>query len=304
MTLNFESPNNHSKKKSKTKYKAALGVGSAVSLLGIGSTLAANITLSGDNSVEFGQGVVTTAACDEDGFTITPITYFDNEHSIFRVSRVEVSGVNLTPEGTGWELASNPTYVDQAAAKLARPGQYYTGTAWKKTCDGVVLDFKAYTSDPEYALYTDDAYSNPSNTSITSPLGWTQRFYSGTSNIDYAVNPGFAVVIDPDDGGVTDFDSGYSYNFAFNGVDKSYPHGFPGDVLLNLANSTTWSTSNASFNFRSRYSDERPNAASISKITVQSMDEFPDSYYAITKYNPTWRTNLNVDLGNPSGGWY
>ena len=302
MTLNFESPNNHSKKKSKSKYKAALGVGSTVSLLGIGSTLAANITLSGDDSVEFGQGVVTTAVCDDDGFTITPITHFDNEHSIFRVSYVEVSGVNLTPEGTGWD-DPDVNYASQLVAKMAHPGQYYTGTEWKNTCDGVVLDFKAYTSDPEYALYTDDAYSNPSNTSITSPLGWTQGFFYGTSNIDYAQSPGFAVVIDPDDGGFIEYDSGYSYNFAVNGVDKSQPHGFPSEMILQGNDWNTWSTSNASFTFSSSYYYDRPNAASISKITVQSMDEFPDSYYAITKWDPFWSNNLSVGLGNPSSGW-
>ena len=100
MTLNLDSFGENPKKKSTTKYKAALGVGSVVSLFGIGSTLAANISLNGGGNVEFGQGVATTAACDEDGFNVTPVTSYDNQHSIFRVDYVQVEGLNLTPEGS------------------------------------------------------------------------------------------------------------------------------------------------------------------------------------------------------------
>ena len=39
MTLNLEAFGDRPKKKSQTKYKAALGFGSVVSLFGIGSTL-------------------------------------------------------------------------------------------------------------------------------------------------------------------------------------------------------------------------------------------------------------------------
>jgi hypothetical protein len=295
MTLNFESPENKLKKKNNSKYKAALGVGSAVSLLGIGSTLAANITLSDDNTVEFGQGVVRTAACDQDGFTLTPYTSFDNEHSIFRVDYVQVSGVNLTPEGTGWDDPDHQSaYADQTAAKLAHPGQYYDGTDWKNTCDGVVLDFKAYTSDPTYAPYTDDAYYvDPTNTSLTSPVGWSQDFNYQSSELSYVENPGFAVVIDSTDNG-----SAYSVNWAINGVDKEDTHGYPGSTRLSYSHSGTWTSSNAKFDF---YSYDKPNAASISKITVQSMNEFSDSYYAISVYDtPDY---LDASLGNPSTGW-
>jgi hypothetical protein len=152
MTLRLDAFDESSKKKSKTKYKAALGVGSVVSLFGIGSTLAANISLNGGGNVEFGQGVATTAACDEDGFNVTPVTSFDNDAGIFRVETVEVTGVNLTPEGTGYGLSgsgvtdqNNSGTVTQADAKLQYPGQYFDGSDWKRTCDNVVLDFKVGT---------------------------------------------------------------------------------------------------------------------------------------------------------------
>ena len=270
MTLNFESPNNHSKKKSKTKYKAALGVGSAVSLLGIGSTLAANITLSGDNSVEFGQGVVTTAACDDDGFTITPVTYFDNQEEIFKVDYVQVSGVNLTPEGYGYNL-SGSGFANQAAAKLARPGQYYTGTEWKNTCDGVVLDFKAYTDD---SLYIDRTVINVVGSgNLQNPIGWYQDHSAGNANNNSS--PGFALVIDTDDRRYIDNDSSY-INWA---VDNS-TDGDPDEMNFQMVGYSRGVVATSTFKFYATDNHWKTDAASISKITVQSMNQFPSSYKA------------------------
>jgi hypothetical protein len=275
MTLNLESFDDKSKKKNKTKYKAALGVGSAVSLFGIGSTLAANITLSGDNNVEFGQGVVTTAACDEDGFSITPVTYFDNQDEIFKVDYVQVSGVNLTPEGAGYAAGG---YSTQSDAKAARPGKYYdeATSTWKNTCDGVVLDFKAYTDDVLYLNRT--IINNAGTGNLQNPIGW----YQDPDNGDPNQFPGFAIVINILDGG-----SGNESNYAVaSTVDSFYTSYMDlSDVISSAADS--------SFRFNVDYlryngdviTNYKTNAASISKITVQSMDKFPSSYYA-------WREGL------------
>ena len=59
------------KKKSNTRnLKIALGLAAVILVPTIGSTLAGSITVSG-GSVEFGQGTVTTAACDT-SITVTP----------------------------------------------------------------------------------------------------------------------------------------------------------------------------------------------------------------------------------------
>ena len=59
------------KKKSNTRnLKIALGLAAVILVPTIGSTLAGNIDI-GTGSIEFGQGVLTTAACDT-AITITP----------------------------------------------------------------------------------------------------------------------------------------------------------------------------------------------------------------------------------------
>ena len=216
---------------------------------------------------------------------------------MFRIDYVQVSGVELTPEGTGFGLSGSgvsdqdgDSDTDQDDAKEQFPGQYYDGSNWKNTCDGVVLDFKAYTDDQDYALYTDDAYTNPANTAITSPLGWVNSF-NGPGNLAFSRSPGFALIIDSNDDG-----SGYSDNHAIDAViaNTNDWHGNPTDVgYWGENDGSSWTTSNATFSFGAGFDGYLPNAAAISKITVQSMSQFPASYYAY------WN-----DLGNPAGSVY
>ena len=79
MILNLDAgaDNKSSAPKARKKLRVFLGIGALAAVTGIGSTLAANITLSGDDNVEFGQGVVTTAACDGT-ITVTPGSTFIN----------------------------------------------------------------------------------------------------------------------------------------------------------------------------------------------------------------------------------
>lgn len=55
-----------------------LGAGALVATIALGSTLAANISLNGGGTVEFGQGVAQTTACDDNIF-ITPEAPFIND---------------------------------------------------------------------------------------------------------------------------------------------------------------------------------------------------------------------------------
>ncbi len=256
-------------KKSKARRNALLATG-AVGLVGIGSTLAANISLNGGNNVEFGQGVAKTTACDEDGFIINPVTSYDNRLSIWRLDRVEISGLNLTPVGSGF---SSGGYSTQDEAKTAHPGEYYDN-GWKRTCDGVVLDFKAYTDDINYWKTTRDAYVNSQGYPNTStPVGWAQydgNVYSGNNSANY----GYAVVID-----TADDNSSEVTNFGLGDSDT-----YGSTDMANWGSLDHSQAANSSFSFNATLR-WRPDAASISKIAVASMAIFPANY------------NLNDDQG-------
>ena len=87
--------------------------GIAVLVLGgMGTTLAGTITLNGtNNSVEFGQGVVTTAACDS-SISIIPVSDYDTKtagtYQGFYVSELKVAGIgsSLNDTSTAAGLAS------------------------------------------------------------------------------------------------------------------------------------------------------------------------------------------------------
>jgi hypothetical protein len=81
----------------KKPLKLFLGTGVLVGALALGSTFAANINLNGNSDVEFGQGVVTTTACDDDGgITVTPFSTFVNATGVgeHRMSSIRISDID------------------------------------------------------------------------------------------------------------------------------------------------------------------------------------------------------------------
>jgi len=97
LNLGGAQENSPSTPKSRKPLRVLLGIGALAAVTGIGSTLAANITLNGPSeTVEFGQGVVTTAACDSE-ITVTPVTAFVNDPvtSYFELDTIDLSNVSI-----------------------------------------------------------------------------------------------------------------------------------------------------------------------------------------------------------------
>ena len=94
----FEPSDRSPKKK---KLKVVIGIGLLAGVLGMGSTLAATITINTANNVEFGQGVSQATACDP-AITVTPKSQFVNSVSTaetatgFAFSQLVFSGVDST----------------------------------------------------------------------------------------------------------------------------------------------------------------------------------------------------------------
>ncbi len=66
---------------------------------GMSTTLAGTISLNSSGSVEFGQGVVTTAACDST-IKILPASAFDSSTSTFSVASVTLQDIGVKSSGT------------------------------------------------------------------------------------------------------------------------------------------------------------------------------------------------------------
>jgi hypothetical protein len=154
------------KKKSK---QVIFGVLAIVGVVGIGTTLAANINLNGGQNVEFGQGVTQTLACDNQ-ITITPRSKFLNRTlNGFApqdvLDEIEISGLDLSDPGYNYQIGDYVSQEDQDA----HPGQYidYDGN-WKKTCHNKKFIIQLYTKQSAYVDFTVDG-------NINSPLAINQR---------------------------------------------------------------------------------------------------------------------------------
>ena len=79
--------------RSRKPLRVLLGIGAVAAVTGIGSTLAANISLNDGADVEFGQGVVTTAGCDST-ITVTPVSAYDNSVAVFNLASIELSDID------------------------------------------------------------------------------------------------------------------------------------------------------------------------------------------------------------------
>ena len=97
---NAPAPRKAVAKKSNLKSLAGLATVAAVAVLG--STLAANISLGTGSTLEFGQGVQVTAACDS-AITLSPkVTFVNNStNPQFYFSTVSFSGVDARAANQG-----------------------------------------------------------------------------------------------------------------------------------------------------------------------------------------------------------
>ena len=166
------------KSRKKTKVRVAMGIGSLAAITGLGSTLAASITLNGDSPVEFGQGVAITAACNGDqDITFTPTSEYLAEEGRFVLSSFTLSGIDTNT-------------ADQ-----------YTGIG----CAGKVLIIRAFTDNSDFVDYT-------AGGSTSAPLYFSrERYvdsYGAETGADYK-NSAIAIKIS-DDG--TSFENVYSNN--------------------------------------------------------------------------------------------
>jgi len=100
--LNLGGINEPSERPSKKKLKVIIGIGLLAGVMGMGSTLAASITLNGGTAVEFGQGVQLVAACDSE-ITLTPTAEFVNDtrttQANFRLKTITLEGVSSNCQG-------------------------------------------------------------------------------------------------------------------------------------------------------------------------------------------------------------
>jgi len=114
--LKFDSAPQKRAGQKKSSTRGLLTVAGFAAIAVLGSTLAANISLN-SGTLEFGQGVAVTAACDSDGITATPKAVFSNVTGggSFNFASVSFSGVSTSCAN---KLFTLNAYGDTSATPL------------------------------------------------------------------------------------------------------------------------------------------------------------------------------------------
>ena len=115
MLLDFDGkPRDVSKSGKSVKGLVAVALFGVVAVLG--STLAANITLN-SGTLEFGQGVAVTTACDPDGIKATPKAVFSNSTGAgqYNFASIALSGIHNDCAGDTFTINA---YGDTSATPL------------------------------------------------------------------------------------------------------------------------------------------------------------------------------------------
>ena len=114
--LKFDSAPQKRTGQKKSSTRGLLAVAGFAAIAVLGSTLAANISLN-SGTLEFGQGVAVTSACDSDGITATPKAVFSNVAGggSFNFASVSFSGIAA---GCANKLFTLNAYGDTSATPL------------------------------------------------------------------------------------------------------------------------------------------------------------------------------------------
>jgi hypothetical protein len=135
--------------------------GIAVLVLGgMSTTLAGTITLNSSGNVEFGQGIVTTAACDT-SVKVVPSTTYETGTATFKVNQVVISGIGIA--------ATDTTSATQVASGCL--GKVFTMRAYNSV--GTALNFTPTTGSASpfvsFTLMADTATALTAGANPTSP---------------------------------------------------------------------------------------------------------------------------------------
>jgi hypothetical protein len=126
-------------------HKRAIAMGFAAAVLFIGGAFGAKIALSGNSSVEFGQGSTQTVTCQSTALTVTPFAGFINDTSTspatgrWTLDSVYIEGISPTCSNTDFTVqvfdngqTNSPLGTsDSATSKAATPYTYVSYTAAK-----------------------------------------------------------------------------------------------------------------------------------------------------------------------------
>jgi hypothetical protein len=158
--------------RSKKKVFAVVGITLIAATIGIGTTLASNITLNNNANVEFGQGVAQTVACEttEAGITVTPLSSFNNSGGYyngssyegqFTLDRIGVSSIDTACQAVYFKIS---VYDSSTSNPLANFVVHHGSMGW-------AFDQPTNTGTPAINTFDVPTITNPDGSSFIAAAG-------------------------------------------------------------------------------------------------------------------------------------
>ena len=168
--LKFDPAPRQNRGSNKSMNKSLFAIVGVVALAALGTTLAGQITLNSGQSVEFGQGVSVTAACDvTGGITMAPSASFVNAvgTGTFNLGTIGFSGIDSTCAGKVFTLKAYDNVANSAPLTLVTTGA--GPTLWNYA----TFTFTTPSASNRSSNANTGNYSAGTGSNGTIDLGWT-----------------------------------------------------------------------------------------------------------------------------------
>jgi len=165
--------------------KSLFAIVGVVALAALGTTLAGSITINSGQSVEFGQGVSVTAACDTvGGITLAPSATFVNAvgTGTFNLGTIAFSGIDSGCAGKVFTVKAYDNVANSAPLTLVTTGA--GPTLWNYA----TFTFTTPSATNRSSNAMTGNYSAGGGTNGTIDLGWTDtRTISATNTYKFTL---------------------------------------------------------------------------------------------------------------------
>ena len=183
--LKFDPAPRQNRGSNKSMNKSLFAIVGVVALAALGTTLAGQITLNSGQSVEFGQGVSVTAACDvTGGITMAPSASFVNAvgTGTFNLGTIGFSGIDSTCAGKVFTLKAYDNVANSAPLTLVTTGA--GPTLWNYA----TFTFTTPSASNRSSNANTGNYSAGTGSNGTIDLGWTDtRTISATNTYKFTL---------------------------------------------------------------------------------------------------------------------
>jgi len=181
--LKFDPAPRQSRGRDKSMGKSLFAIVGVVALAALGTTLAGSITINSGQSVEFGQGVSVTAACDTvGGITLAPSATFINAvgTGTFNLGTISFSGIDGSCIGK--------VFTVKAYDNVANSAPLYLVTTGSGTFNSATFAYTTTATSANHSTGTNVGNYSSGATSGTLDLGWTDtRTISATNTYKFTL---------------------------------------------------------------------------------------------------------------------